>query len=293
LSVRATILALSVAVALAALAVQLVSDGLYGGLATAPSLPHALAGDWPFALLARIGLDRIPSVRVALARGAIARNQPARALELLAPLRPTSEVTDLRGRVALAQGDSRAALRDFAAAGDYTAAQTALAALGARDPAAGLVVVRDFERRLDASRSDPQVAAEVDWLEGKLAAAAARTRPAAAAAYEREALDADRRALARAPNDEKYLLNEAFAGLLLGDAADALVSYRHAAEVVPDSVDAFAGVAVTEAVLGDCAAARTALERAQALAQQQHRRSATEGAGYAPSARAALARCSA
>ena len=45
-------------------------------------MPHALAGDWPFELLARTGLDRIPAVRIELARGAIVKNEPARAVAL-------------------------------------------------------------------------------------------------------------------------------------------------------------------------------------------------------------------
>lgn len=283
--------ALAVVLVLGALAVQLVSDGLYGVLATAPSLPHALAGDWPFDLAARTGLDRSPGVRIALARGALARGEPARALDLLAPLAAGPEVTDLRGRVALLQDDPTLALHDFAAAGDFTAAQSALDALGARDPVAGLAIVRDFERELDANGSSPEITAEVDWREGQIAAIAAGLHPAAAAAYNREALDAYRRALARAPNEEKYLLNYAFAALLLGDAADARSAYRRAAQVVPDSVDAFVGVAVTDAVLGDCAAGRATLERARGYAAEQHRTVAPSAAGYAPPVRAALARC--
>jgi Flp pilus assembly protein TadD len=97
--------------------------------------------------------------------------------------------------------------------------------------------------------------------------------------------------LARAPNEEKYLLNAALVSLVLGDAAGARTTYVRAAEVVPDSVDAFVGVAVTNAVLGDCAAARTALASARGYATEQHR--VADPAGYGPAVRSALARCGA
>lgn len=290
-SARGPLLALAVAVAVVALAAQLVADGLYGALAVAPSLPRVLAGDWPFDLAARTGLDRLGPVRIELARGAIVRNEPARAAALLAPLADSPDVIDLRGRTALLAGDPALALRDFAAAGDFIAAQTAIEALGARDPRAALTIVRDFEQRLAAGGSAPEIAAEVDWREGVIAAAAAARYPEQSASYERTAVDAFARALALAPNDEKYLLNYAFAALRNGDAEVALRTYERAAEVVPDSVDAFVGVAVTAAELGDCAASRTALGRARAFAGVQHRIVDAAGAGYAPEVRAALARC--
>lgn len=288
---RTTLGVLGAAVVLVTLVMQLVADGLYGSIAVAPSLPHALAGDWPFDLMARTGLDRIPAVRIELARGAIVKNEPARATALLAPLADRPDVVDLRGRAALLASDPATALRDFAVAGDFIAAQAAIDALGASDPRAALAIVRDFEQRLVAAASAPEITAEVEWREGGIAAAAAARYPADAPAYERAAVDAFARALARAPNDEKYLLNYAFAALRIGDAEGARRTYERAAQVVPDSVDAFAGVAVTTATLGDCAASRTALARARGFASAQHRTVDAAGAGYAPDVRAALARC--
>jgi hypothetical protein len=279
--------------ALAALAVQLFGDGLYGALAAPGSLPRALAGDWPFALAARSGFDRIGAVRIALARGALVRNEPARAAALLAPLPATRGVVDLRGRAAWARGDAAGALRDFAAAGDYIAAQSAIDALGARDPRAALAIVRDFERRLVAGPASPEIGAEVEWREGQIAALAAARYPRDAHAYEGAALAAYRRALARAPGEEKYLLNYAFTALVLGDAAAAHGAYARAAQVVPDSVDAFVGVAVTSAVLGDCPAARDAFARARSDAAEQRRAADPAADGYAPAVRSALRRCGA
>jgi tetratricopeptide (TPR) repeat protein len=290
-NVRRPLIVVTVAIALVALAAQLVADGLYGSIAVAPSLPHAIAGDWPFDLMARTRLDRIPFVRLALARGAIVKNEPARAAELLAPFPATAQVSDLRGKAALLAGDPATALRDFAEAGDFIAAQAAIDALGAQDPRAALALVRDFEQRLAASRSAPEISAEVEWREGGIAAAAAARYPAEAATFDHDAVDAFARALARAPNDEKYLLNYAFAALRIGDAEGARRTYERAAQVVPDSVDAFVGVAVTTATLGNCPAARAALERARGFAREQHRVIDTAGDGYAPEVRSALERC--
>jgi tetratricopeptide (TPR) repeat protein len=289
---RGSLFAAAAVIAAIALAAQLIAFGLYGAIAVTPSLPRALAGDWPFELAARTGLDRIPAMRVELARGAIVRREPARATALLAPLGDSPDVIDLRGRAALLAGDPAGALRDFAAAGDYIAAQAAIDARGARDPRAALAIVRDFEARFAAHGAAPEIAAEVEWREGGIAAAAAARYPQDAPEYERAAVDAFAKALARAPNDEKYLLNYAFAALRIGDAEGARKTYERAAQVVPDSVDAFVGVAVTAATLGDCPAARVALVRARAFAAQQGRTVDVAGAGYAADVRAALARCS-
>lgn len=291
---RSSLVALTTLLALLALAVQLVSDGLYGSLAEPHTLPHHIAGTWPFALMERTGLDRFGAVRVMLARAAIVRSEPARAMALLAPLPISATVVDLRGRAALEANDPGGALRSFAEAGDFIAASSAIDVLGATDPKAALAIVDEFERQL-ASRgaADPEIGAEVAWREGVIAGAAAARYPADAPAYLHESLAAFGRALARAPGEEKYLLNYAFTALKLGDAATAKTSYVRAGQVVPDSVDAFVGVAVATAVLGDCASARTALARARALATQQHRAADPVAAGYAPAVSDALTRCGA
>jgi tetratricopeptide (TPR) repeat protein len=290
-ALRGSLVAVATVLALAALAIQLLFDGLYGSVAAPHSLPHHIAGDWPFALMERMGLERSASVRVMLARAAIVRDEPARALTLLDGLPATADVTDIRGRAALEAHDPAAALRDFAAAGDFISASAAIDALGVNDPRAALAIVRDFQRQLAERAAAPEIAAEVAWREGVIAATAAARYPDDAQRYQNESLAAFDRALASAPNEEKYLLNDAFARLRLGDAAGARRGYVRAAQVVPDSVDAFVGVAVTAATLGDCGAARTALERARTFAAGQHRVADPVAAGYSEPVRAALARC--
>jgi tetratricopeptide (TPR) repeat protein len=283
-------IAAALAVVLAAVA-QLCADGLYGTVALSGSVPHALAGDWPFDLAARSGLDRIPGVRLELARGAIVRNEPARAEALLAALPDSADVIDLRGRAALLRNDAVTALRDFAAAGDFIAAQAAIDVLGARDPRAALVLVRDFEQRLAQNDASPEISAEVEFRDGAIARAAALRYPADAAYYTRRSLDAFAHALERAPNEDKYLLNYAGAAMRSGDVEAAKRTFVRASEVVPDSVDAFTGIASSAAALGDCRLARTAFAQAQRFAAQQHRIVDTVGKDYPPDIRAAIARC--
>ena len=197
-------------VALVALAVQLFMSALYGPAAVPRSLPHALAGEWPFAVARASGLDRFAGVRLALARGALLRGDAAAAATWLGPLAATPEVVDTRGRIALAQGDTTTALRDFEAVGDFSQARAAIDRLAARDPVAALAVIADFDRQL--SRDAPEITAEVEWREGQIAAAAAAAHPQQAATYDRLALAAYARALQRAPNDEKYLLELRLSG---------------------------------------------------------------------------------
>jgi tetratricopeptide (TPR) repeat protein len=282
--------AAAIVVVLAAIA-QLSADGLYGTVALPRSVPHALAGDWPFELAARTGLDRIPAVRLELARGAILRNEPARATALLANLAASSDVVDLRGRVALLTNDTQTALRDFAASGDFIAAQAAIDALGTQDPRAALALVRDFEQRLAQNDLDPEIGAEVDFREGEIATSAYWRYPAQADYYARVSLDAFARALERAPNEEKYLLNYAGAAMRTGDIEAAKRTFLRAAEVVPDSVDAFTGIASSSAALGECPAARSAFAQAQRFAAPQHRTVDVIGNGYPRDIRAAIARC--
>jgi tetratricopeptide (TPR) repeat protein len=290
--VRTPLLALAVAlVALLALAAQVVADGLYGTAAVPGSVPRALAGDWPFAFAARTGLDRIPAVRIELARGAILRREPERVGALLGGLPATPDVYDLRSRAELMTDDASAALRDFAEAGDFIAAQAAIDALGSHDPKAALAIVRDFEQRLAQHGASPEIGAEVEFREGGIAASAAARYPAEADAYYRASLDAFARALERAPNEEKYLLNYAGIALRVGDVEAARRTYARAAEVVPDSVDAFTGLAFATAALGRCGPARAALAQAQRFALQQHRSVDVAGNGYAADVRAPLARC--
>ena len=288
---RTLVASVSAVVAVIALAAQLFSSALFGSTATAHSLPHAISGEWPFTLASATGLDRIPGVRLQLARAAVLRGDAATAETLVAALPASREVTDVQGRIALVRNDPSGALNAFAQAGDFAAAATAIDALGTRDPLLDLQTVMKFGRVVDADRSHPEIAAEIDFREGQLASIVALSAPERFTPYGRQALAAYASALARAPREEKYLLNYAFQALRMGDAVTSRATYRTATDVVPDSVDGFLGLAVASSVLGDCAAARPANDQARILATEQHRTIDPAGDGYASAAVAAYARC--
>jgi tetratricopeptide (TPR) repeat protein len=270
--------------------IQLGASATYGELAAASSLPHAIAGDWALRDALALGLDRLPALREPLARAAVARGDDADAERLLAQLGNDPDADDLRGRLAQARGDRAAALHWFSQAGDFVAAQAGIDALAERDPVEALAVIRGFDRELGAGAAAPEIAAEVDWREGQIAAAAAYAHPAERARYDAQALDAYRRALARAPNEETYLLAFGYQALVVGQPAASEGAYRAAVRVVPDSVDAYVGLAAAAAARGECASARDAYARAVAFAADQ-RRPADIGASYSSLIRAALARC--
>ncbi len=273
--------ALALVVVLVTLAVQAAMSALYGALGVPGSLPARLDGEWPLRLAERTGLDRIGPVRVALARAAVFRGAGADARRLLDGAGSSATVDDLRGRLAMHDGDTAAALRWFASAGDFVAARGIIDALAERDPRAAYEVIRGFDRRIAAGAVTPEVAADLVWREGQIAAAVAYATPAEAARYNRLALDAYRRALAFAPKEETYLLAFGYQSLLLGDAAAARSAYVTAARVVPDSTDAFVGWAASSAALGDCATARRVLAQAGPVRFD----------AYGPPLREPLARC--
>lgn len=281
---RALAIALAAVVVLVAAGMQLATSALYGALAVPGSLPARIAGDWPLRVAERTGLDRIEPVRFALARAAVFRGDDADAQRLLAGLTETADpasIADLRGRLAQHDGDAPNALRWFTVAGDFAAAREAIDVVAVHDPAAAYAVIRAFDERLGAGLPAPEVMADLVWREGQLAAAIAYTEPARAEHYNRLALEAYRRALALAPNEETYLLAFGYQSLVLADPRGAREAYAAAARVVPDSVDAFVGLAAADATLGDCTAARAALADVPAARLD----------AYGPLIRNPLARC--
>lgn len=279
-----------IVIVLVAALVQLAASATYGELAATPSLPHAIAGDWALRDALALGLDRIPPLREPLARAAVARGDTAAAERLLATLGNSADADDLRGRLAQARGDRAAALAWFSTAGDFVAAEPTIDALAQRDPVAALAVIGDFDRRLARRAAAPEIAAEIAWRSGQIAAAAAYAHPAERARYDAAALADYRRALARAPNEETYLLAYGYQALVVARPAESEAAYREAVRSVPDSVDAFVGLAAASSILGDCATARDAYARAVGFAVEQ-RRPRDVAAGYSSLIRSALARC--
>ncbi len=280
-----------VAVVLAA--TQLAGVALFGSLGEVPSFAHAVASSWPFTAAHTTGLDRVTPFRITLARAALVRGEPDRAGALLAGLPSRAEVSDLRGQVALAHGTSDDAVANFGVAGDVVRARAAIDAVAARDPVAAFDLAAAFAHDAQRRNAPTPVRGDASWRAGQLAVGAGVVRPAEAHRYDITARDFFRDAVRDDPTQEAYLLALGMAALNLGDGSESRDVYRRAVDVVRDSVDAYVGVAVSEAQLGDCPASRAALAQARAYAQRQGRTFDVASAGYNAPALAPFARCTA
>jgi tetratricopeptide (TPR) repeat protein len=240
-------------------AVQLASSAAYGDLAVRPSLPAALHALAPGLLRPFIGNAQ------ARTEAAVHDGDLATAERLAATLPNDADGTDIRGRIAEARGNRDAAIQLYVRAGDVVRAQALIDALSVTQPDRAL----GDEALLVAAHQDDANAGEVRgeawWRLGQLQAAAGYRNPAQRTSYWRKAEASYERALALAPNEETYLLAAGFQSLANGDIAAASRWYAHAADVVPNSADAYAGLAWTAAASHDCARARDALTRSRAL----------------------------
>jgi predicted Zn-dependent protease len=271
--------------------VQAASLALFGSLGRDPSLARVAGGAWPFDLARVTGADRLAPVRVELARAALVRREPERADALLAGLPSSANVADLRGQVALANGRAEEAVALFGQAGDVVHAEATIDAVAARDPVAAYDLAAAFVQAVVARNEPAPVRGDAAWRAGQRAAAVASVRPSQAAHYDALAFALYQDAVRDDPTQEAYLLAAGLAALAVGDAPAARDLYRRSVAEVSDSVDGFVGLAVSEAGLGDCAAARAALASAQHFASRQQRVVDPDGAGYDAQARAAFRRC--
>ena len=256
-----TLVALALAGIVAILgAVQVASSAAYGDLATPGSLPALLHLHAPALLRPMTGGAS------AQAAAAIHNGDLDDAARIAATLPDTVETADLRGRIAEARNDRSAAVTAYVRAGDVVRAQALIDSLAQTDPERAL---RDQERLVAALRndtSDTEVTGQAWWRLGELQAAAGYRDPAQRSRFWRDAAASYERALAYAPNEETYLLAAGYQSLANGDVTSSSLRYARAAEVVPNSAAAYAGLAWVAAARNDCAAARTALARARALA---------------------------
>ena len=274
------------AIALAALlgAVQLASSAAYGDLAVRPSLPAALHDRVPALFRPLLGSAR------AQAKAAVHDGDLVTAERLAATLPDDAETADVRGRIAEARGDRDAAVQLYVRAGDVVRAQALIDKLATTDPNRALA----DQALLVAAHQDDARAGEVRgeawWRLGQLQAAAGYRDPAQRTTYWRKAESSYERALALAPNEETYVLAAGFQSLANGDVAAASRFYAHAADVVPNSADAYAGLAWTAAASHDCARARENLARARTLRAAMTTAPAADPAD-APLVGPALKRC--
>jgi tetratricopeptide (TPR) repeat protein len=261
--VRIVVVVVAVVLVIGLGAVQLASSAAYGDLAARVSLPAVLHAADPALLRPLLG------DAYARAAAAIHDGDLAGAERLVATLPDDAATADLRGQIAQARGERDAAIADYVRAGDVTRAQALIDGIVATEPDRALA---DQQLLVAALRGDPsagEVTGQAWWRLGQLQAAQGDRDPSQRAATGREAETSYERALALAPNEETYLLAAGYQSLANGDRAAATRWYTRAAEVVPNSADAFAGLAWTAALAGDCARARTSLDRARALRAQQ------------------------
>jgi tetratricopeptide (TPR) repeat protein len=240
-------------------AVQLASSAAYGDLAVRPSLPAALHARAPRLLHAALGGPR------ARAGAALQAGDLAEAQAIVATLPDDPETFDLRGRLAQARGQRDEAIDGYVRAGDVVRAQGLIDELSAVDPARALADQQRLVARLGNNAAAGEVTGQAWWRLGQLQAAAGYRDAARRAEYWRDAETSYERALALGPNEETYLLAAGFQSLANGDVAASQRWYMRAAEVVPNSADAYAGLAWTAAASGDCARALRELSRARAL----------------------------
>ena len=189
------------------------------------------------------------------------------AQRLLASLPEDATTLDLRGQLAEARGDRDGALEYYVRAGDVVRGQRLIDALASGDRVRALAAQQKLIAVLVDDPNAAEVTSEAWWRLGQLQAAEGyhATGRLGRAKYWREAEESYERALALAPNEETYLLAAGYQSLANGDVVSARRFYSHAVAVVPNSADAFAGLAWTAAATRDCTAARTNLERSRAL----------------------------
>jgi tetratricopeptide (TPR) repeat protein len=239
--------------------VQLASTAAYGDLAARPSFPAWLHRANPALLRPFLGGSR------ARAAAAVHSGDLAEAERLLAGAPDDGETADLRGQIAQAKGDRAGAIQAYVRAGDVVRAQALIDALAPTDLLGALA----DQRRLVAALARYGRAEEVTgdaWLRlGVLQAQAGYADPVHRPAFWREAETSYRHALALAPNDHSYLLSAAYQALANGHTTDALRWYQRATEIVTNSRDGYAGLALASAARGDCAHAAQSYARWRTL----------------------------
>lgn len=236
-------------------AIQLASTAAYGDLATRPSFPAALHDAAPMLLRPFLG------DAYAQAQAAVHARDFARASALLATLPSSARASDLRGRIAEAQGNRDAAIAAYVAARDVVRAEALIDRLARDDTARALTEQQRLVAGLVGDPRATEVTGQAWWRLGELQAALGYQEPALRAELWRAAAASYAHALAYKANDETYLLSAAYQDLANGDTAAALLRYTRAAEVDPKSADAHGGLALTAAARGDCATARAELAR--------------------------------
>jgi tetratricopeptide (TPR) repeat protein len=264
---RVIAIVLSLAGVLMLGAVQLASSAAYGDLAVPASLPHVLHAASPMLLRQFVGGP------LARAQADVHNHDTQDAWHIIWRLPYDASVGDLLGRMSEMRGEREAAASEYISAEDAVRAQPIIDKVAATDVYRALRLEKALALRLTGDPAAGEVTGQAYWRWGQLAAEyAADMRVARPPHWDTRALASEHlaetlyeRALSYAPNEETYLLAAGYQSLANGDVDASARFYAHAAEVVPNSADAYGGLAWTSAARGDCVTARAQLARSRAL----------------------------
>lgn len=224
-----------VAAAIVLGAIQFVSDGLLQRAAAAPSLPRAVPHGAAVAVMNAMPLPafaREIGTEIAIEDGRV--HDAQRALSEL-PRGPARD--DLQGRVLEAQGDRRAAVTQYVAAGDFARVSAAVDAMvTAGDVTSAVATQRQLVARLE-KLSDLEALAHARWRLAQIESLAGQHNAA---------LDDYQAALRLWPLSETYLLGAANEALGQGRLDLAERYFEQVLAMDPGSRDGQAGVATVK-----------------------------------------------
>ena len=266
-----------IAIALA-LALVVVVLGAMQALSSIALRDDARSWAWPHAVPPSVAarVDRLDparalpeTLRLVLAREALARGDDVDAEAHVARLSPSRDRLALVGELADARGDATAAVRAYLDAGDLSGVERHVATLVAGGRVAdALALQRAVVTRLSDERGQADTLAEAYFQLGRIEETQAYALAVGADARHRHEMlagGAYGRAVALAPLEERYLIAFGNQQLNLDDIAGAERAFERAHDVDPTSAEPLAGLGDAAFSRDDATAARTYLARARAL----------------------------
>lgn len=227
----------------------------------------------PAGLAARVdhldpALPLPPTLRLVLARRALAAGDDALAQAHVARLPASRDRAELSGTLAERRGDTQEAVRDFLDAGDLDGLEHRVESLAASGHGAEALTLQRAaiaraERDPAQAGNVPEAYYRLGLLEQNLAYAV--PDPVARSGAERQSLEDYRKAVDLAPLEERYLIAAGNEEINLGDLDAALPYFARALDSDPSSVDALTGFGDVAQRRGDTALAKTYLEQARRL----------------------------
>jgi tetratricopeptide (TPR) repeat protein len=184
-----------------------------------------------------------PMQRLLVAREAFAENDLPAMRQALERLAPGSDRFALEGELAEREGDTRAAISAYLAAGDVNGLARAATRIQASGDMQGALALQEtIVRRIEEERTQPDALADALLRLGQLNDLIGRRNPERRAAYACRAMGAYERAIALAPLSQTYLLNAGYEALYLGDLQHSETLFARARDVDPKSTDARVGL---------------------------------------------------